>query len=147
MLFVIFSSFFFVGIMVLAVMCVKRKQEGAAIIFSVCSVIISLIFIFVGAPEELGYGKIPDEGEKFSKRLNKGEAYEVLSSYVIQDKEEFIVLVKSEQASAYYAIRVNAMPPKRFTLVDGWPIAIADTKTSTTPSMPPINKPRGIGLW
>ena len=77
---------------------------------------------FHAAPKDLGYGHVPNEAEAFTKRLDAGVAYQLLSSS--KDGDDQVILVKKVGTPNFYALRVKEVPPEHFTLVDGKPVAI-----------------------
>lgn len=87
----------------------------AAVVFGITALYLS--------PRELGYGHVPGAEEEYTKRLEVGVAYRLFSS--TKEGECEVLLVKKEGGSDMYAIRVKGpVPPERFTLVDGKPVAI-----------------------
>ena len=107
------------------------------------SAIIALIafgFVtFMVSPVDIGYGKVSEKAEPYTKRLEEGEPYQVLASP--KDSEDLIVVVKKDSRipGEVRVIRVKGPnPPQHFTLVNGEPVAIV-------PPVPPITLSHPLG--
>lgn len=97
----------------------------------VYSFVLTLLFgavLAFSVINEVGYGHVPKEAEPLAKRLDTGVAYEVLG--FVKDGNDKVIFVKPRVEFAttkLYALRVkeNEVPPARFALIGGKPVAIA----------------------
>lgn len=74
---------------------------------------------------DLGLGIVPHSPEPYLKRLSKQVIYETVSTSLTEESG-MVIMVKNEKSNEYWAIRVEGTeaPPKRFTLIDGKPVAL-----------------------
>ena len=115
-----------------------RKDPASGIFSGIGTVLALFVIVFILAPE-LGYGKVSEKAEPYTKRLEEGEPYQVLAS--AKDSEDLIVVVKKDSRipGEVRVIRVKGPnPPQHFTLVNGEPVAIV-------PPVPPITLSHPLG--
>lgn len=100
-----------------------KAASGASVALFI--VVAAITFV---APDDLGYSRIPNVPEPFTRRLETGKVYIVIATdRVVGENDGKIVLVREVGSSKYLAIHVNvnaSLLPERFTLIDGRPVGL-----------------------
>ncbi len=111
---VIAVFFFFTAI-------VSRDERGFSI-FCFCVALLSGGVDLLSA-YDYGQTNVPSVTEEPALRLNTGIAYRLILQ-TMDVGRDYIVLVKKDGKSDFYALRVKEVPPEYFTFVNSKPVAI-----------------------
>lgn len=121
---------FFLIITVALVICAIILADGefkGTIAFGVVALAVLLVLVFYVAPIELGYSRVPNVIEAFTRRLEVGVVYEVdaiIKPVNATDYEKIIIVHSSLKNYRAIYVKVSEPIPTRFTLIDGQPVEV-----------------------
>lgn len=104
-----------------------KGSPNKAIASSVAALLLLLLLVFNIIPDELGYSRVPNVIEAFTKRLEVGVVYEVdaiIKPVNATDYEKIIIVHSSLKNYRAIRVRVFTPIPTRFTLIDGQPVEV-----------------------
>ncbi len=109
----------------LSALSLKENRSWLSAVFGVIALLSFSSMVSVLAPQELGWGHVPNKAEKYTKRLEEGVEHQLLYSGK-EGAHNIILLVKKTCTSEFKAIRIEGStpPPEHFALIGGKPVAI-----------------------
>ncbi len=132
------SIFFAVVTLIGCAVKASEGKKGDAWMFGIGTLIFAGSSIFT-AVEDHGVGYVHTEVQELHTRLEKGVAYEILSETPLGNGDRVILFKREGEPSLLRSRPLRALPvnestsvPKRFTMIDGQPVAIA------APAAPPL---------